>query len=238
LSRYAWLWLGLCLGVSAPVAALTLAFQQGTKTLTIADNTELDQDPGIGRIRYQGSLDLVTTSPFQVDIQAQEIFTPQGWELTLSSPAEGIANGGEPAKLQLIVTSSALNLQNPVAITLGFQGTWADISDGRQQINSQGNWSLSTEDTPLQRLVLEPVQSMGKTVAFTQGAKFEAPRSLQSLTSTLVVDLGTGDALALTKLSVIAQGQTPFDPRWLYLGGAIAGFGLLSFIFIRQQARR
>jgi len=237
LRRLGWfLWIPL--GLSTPVLALTLEIQAGPTTLTIADNEALDQDPGVGRIRFQGLVGENTSSPLDVDIQLTEKITENGWQLTLTTPQDGITNAGAPLKVNFAVASSPLKLNNPVQFQVQYGGQWGDVSDGRQQINARSTWSLSSDGTPLQQLQLDPVESRGKVVPFSRDTQFEAPRPLQNLTTMLQLTLGEGDALTITELTVNAQSPSTIDPRWFYIAGAIGAFAVLSFLWLRPRRRR
>ncbi|GEM_PF-3195333 len=233
--RYGW-FVGLWM-TALPVNALTLAVKTIDATVTIEDNTDRDQDPQLGSIRYQGTVAEASLSPLEMTLVAREVVT-EAEGVTLALTESTLSNLGEPTDLEITLTSGPLELAVPMGVTMTYNGVWSDETDGRQALAvSRNQWQLSSGSGLIQEMIFEPITQQGETVKFGREVSFEHKKPTPRLESRLRLNAGVGDTLSLAELEVKAQGQGGIDPRWLALGGVVLVLILLSLGWLRGQAR-
>ncbi len=226
-------------GSVLPAQALDLEIKTDRSTVLISDNSELDRDTQPGYIRYQGTVDDQSDSPFDIELQVQQTYEEGNLTLKLETPLQGaITNLGAGGKIVITVQSSPVELASPVMMTLAYRGKWSDVTDARQQINiPQNTWTVVSGKQPLREITLDPVASQGREVGFQREARLETLRPVEQVRSVLTLEMGIGDSLTLQEAKISAQGQGTSWTQWLFLGLGLLGLTLLTVGWLRRQAR-
>jgi len=214
---------------------LTLELKTPASTVIVTDNSDQDQDPVVGQIRYEGTL-----QERDIRLVVREALTDTG-KFRLGISTGTISNLGEAGDLTITLTSEAIQLAAPVALTMTYRGQWTDVTDARQALDIPRNqWELRDGETPLQEISFNPLKKQGGAVTLDRTENFDSLKPLSQLVSELRLTLGVGDTLAIDALQVEAQGQpaTNDGTRWLILGGVVLAFILLSVGWLRRQTRR
>lgn len=234
MSRQGWWWVGLLWAATTPVSALTLELKTVGSTVIVRDNSEQDQDPQMGQISYEG-----TIQEREIRLVVRERLTDDK-KFSLGIPSGTISNLGDRGDLTLTLTGEPIQLAAKTTLTMTYRGQWTDITDARQALDvSRNQWELRDGDTPLQEINFKPLQKQGGSVTLNRTETFDTLKPLTQLVSELRLSFGVGDTLALETLQVEAQGQPAQDDRlrWFVLGGLVLAFVLLSAGWLRRQGR-